>query len=108
MSIVIGFPSLAVEEPLGGISILMMVIYGIVQCGLGYVFLPLGLKYASPISASLLSSAEPILAPIWVMIFQPSEKITLTAFIGIVIVLVTLIIYNVLQAKAESAAPSEE
>ena len=76
-----------------------MIIYGIVQCGLGYVFLPIGLKYAKPVAASLLSSAEPILAPLWVAIFYPAEQVTGIALIGAAIVVVSLVIYNALKAK---------
>ena len=84
---------------MGGAALTGMLVYGIVQCGLGFVFLPLGLKYASSISASLLSSAEPILAPIWVAIFYRSETISGTAFVGISIVVVVLIVYNVIKVN---------
>ena len=99
---VVGIPAVMGESRLGGTALAGMLLYGVAQCGLQFIFLPLGLKYASPVSASLLSSAEPLLAPVWVALFYPSEQVTPRAWIGFTIVIVTLIIYNVKKARQES------
>ncbi len=96
---VVGIPALMKAEPLVGEELAVMIVYGVVQCGLGFVFLPIGLKYATPVSAALLSSAEPLLAPVWVAMFYPEEKVTGIAWVGFAIVVVALIIYNALKAK---------
>ncbi len=96
---IVGIPSVMNETPLTGLALGGMIIYGVIQCGLSFIFLPIGLKYASPVSASLLSSAEPLLAPVWVALFYPSEQVTGIAWVGFAIVMVTLIIYNLLKAK---------
>ena len=95
----VGAPAVLSEPALTETAVLGMIIYGVVQCGLGYVFLPIGLKYAKPISASLLSSAEPILAPLWVALFYPSEQVTGIALAGAAIVMISLVIYNVIKVK---------
>ena len=100
---IVGVPALLSEAPLSSIGWVGMIIYGVVQCGLGFVFLPIGLKYATPVAASLLSAAEPILAPVWVMLFYPQETVSGIAWIGVLIVMVSLIIYNVIKAKEETA-----
>lgn len=96
-------PGAMSENPMTLVPVIMMLIYGVVQCGLGYVFLPIGLKYARPVPASLLSAAEPILAPVWVALFYPAESVSGVAMIGAGIVMVSLIIYNVIKAKGEEA-----
>lgn len=63
--------------------------------GLGYVCFSKGFKEkVSPVKAAVVSYIEPVLNPIWVAIFI-GEEITLLALVGIIIVLVTAIIYSV-------------
>ena len=63
--------------------------------GLGYVCFSKGFKEnVSPVKAAVISYIEPVLNPIWVLIFI-GEKITPLALVGIVIVLVTAIIYSI-------------
>ena len=63
--------------------------------GAGYVCFAKGFKEnVSPVKAALISYIEPILNPIWVAVFI-GEDIAMPAFVGIVIVLVTTVIYSV-------------
>lgn len=95
----VGIPAAIQDGPLTTTGVMSMLLFGVVQCGLAFIFLPIGLKYASAVSASLLSAAEPILGPVWVAVFYPSEQVTVTAILGFVIIMVSLIIYNVINAK---------
>ena len=96
-----GIPSVISENALSGKGYGALLIYGLVSCGIAFILLPIGLKYASPVSASLLSSAEPLFTPLWMMMFYPSEKVTATAWAGFIIVMVSLIVYNAIKAKEQ-------
>jgi drug/metabolite transporter (DMT)-like permease len=50
-------------------NFIFVMILGLFQLGIAYVFLAKGLEQVSPVSASLTSTIEPILNPIWVAIF---------------------------------------
>ncbi len=102
MCFLIGIPALMGESPLTGAAIGGMAVYGIVQGGLQFIFLPLGLRYAPPVAASFLAIAEPLLAPVWVALFYPSEQVTPKAWIGFTIVIAALIVYNVKKAKQDA------
>ena len=57
-----------------------------------------GLENTQPISASLISTIEPILNPILVSLFY-GEKITWLAILGAVIVICAVMVYNVMKTK---------
>lgn len=75
-------------------------VLGLVQMGLAYIIFFLGITRCSPVSAVVAGSLEPILNPIWVAIFY-GEMIRPLAFPGVVIVLLSIILYNVYMAKRE-------
>ena len=75
-------------------------VLGLVQMELAYIIFFLGITRCSPVSAVVAGSLEPILNPIWVAIFY-GEMIRPLAFPGVVIVLLSVILYNVYMAKRE-------
>lgn len=108
LDFVVGIPAVVHEPRLAGWALAGLIAFGVVQCGLGYLFLPLGLKYAEPVPAALMSAAEPVLNPIWVLLFYPGETVTPASVIGTVVVLSAMIVYNVIKAKRDNAVPSAE
>lgn len=70
---------------------------GIFQLGVAYVLFFEGLSRCDPVPAVLAGSLEPILNPIWVALFY-GELISPLAFPGVVIVLVTVLVYNLFLA----------
>lgn len=96
----IGIPSLVTETNFDPVTLLYVLILGVFQLGLAYVFFFLGLTRCQPIPAVLAGALEPILNPFWVMIFY-GETISLIALPGMVIVCLTVIIYNLYGAKKE-------
>lgn len=60
--------------------------------GAWYCF-SIGIKYATALQASFIALAEPVMAPVWTFIFL-GEKISPLSFLGFVIVIVTLVVYN--------------
>lgn len=65
--------------------------------GAWYCF-SIGIKYASALQASFIALAEPVMAPMWTFIFL-HEKISPLSLLGFVIVIVTLIVYNIRTEK---------
>jgi drug/metabolite transporter (DMT)-like permease len=101
VSFIIFMPWYFKETDYAPINFLLVIILGVVQMGLGYVFLAKGLEKVTPVAASLTSTLEPILNPIWVAVFY-GEMIHSIAIIGAFIVLVSSTYYNVISAKTES------
>ena len=103
-SAVTGLPFLLLETEFTPTALTSLVILGVFQVALGYIFLTIGLKTTPPVTASLVSGIEPVLNPILVAVFY-HEYIGSTALVGAVIVVGGVIIYNVLLArKAPEAA----
>lgn len=89
--------------PFEGLScspILVMALMGIVQMGLSYVFLSLGLDAVSPVTASLTSTIEPILNPI-LTAFMLGESIGALSMLGAALVIGSTTIYNVFFANEQ-------
>lgn len=76
----------------------IVALLGIFQCGFAYIFLSKGLDHVSPVVASLTSTIEPILNPLFVAWFY-GEQIGVLAIVGAVLVVGSATVYNVLQAK---------
>ena len=75
-----------------------VLVLGVVQFGLSYVFLSKGLDHVSPVTASLTSTIEPILNPVLVAIFC-GETIGLLSVLGAILVIGSATVYNLRQAK---------
>ena len=97
---IIGIPSLAAETNFEPRTLLYVAVLGVFQLGLAYVFFFLSLSRCQPIPAVLAGAAEPILNPVWVAIFY-GETISPIAFPGMIIVCLTVILYNLYEAKKE-------
>jgi len=98
-----GAPCVLPTGPLAGLScspIAVMALMGIVQMGLSYVFLSLGLDAVSPVTASLTSTIEPILNPILAALVL-GESIGPLSLIGATLVIGSTTIYNVFFANEQ-------
>lgn len=98
LNALIFLPFVIKEVEIVSISFVYLVIFGVIQTGLGFLMLSLGTKYCEPLTASLVASIEPVLNPILVAVFY-HESISRLSFVGISIVIVTIIVYNVLSVK---------
>ncbi|MDD4832101.1 MAG: EamA family transporter [Clostridia bacterium] len=81
-------------------SWLWVAVMGGVEIGLAYIFFDKGIKNCSGFNASLISTIEVILGPIWVAVFL-HEPIGIYTIIGGVIILAS-IITNVLYEKKQA------
>jgi len=95
---VVGIPSLMAETAFTPTILLCILALGVVQVGLGYLFLSIGLDSVSPVAASITSMIEPVLNPILVAIFV-GETMSAPALLGAAIILVTTLVYNVWMAR---------
>ena len=72
----------------------LFALLGIVQLGIPYILLCYASRYISPVASSLLSVIEPLLNPVWVVIFY-NEVPGVMAFVGGIIIIVTITIWCV-------------
>ncbi len=79
-------------------NFLYIIILGVFQMGFAYVLLAKGLNHVSPVAASLTSTIEPVLNPIWVAVFY-GEFISPIAMAGAAIVVISSTFYNLLNAR---------
>ena len=98
LSVIIGLPSLMAETVVSPGILTTLVILGVFQVAVAHICLCTGLKMTPPVTASLVSGIEPVLNPILVAVFY-GETIGIFALIGAVIVIGSVVAYNVLEAK---------
>ena len=94
INFIIGLPFFLQEGSYSQLDFITIILLGVVQLGLSYVFLAKGLDTVSPVGASLISMAEPILNPILVAVFY-GETIGIVSIIGVIIVLGSATFYSV-------------
>jgi drug/metabolite transporter (DMT)-like permease len=95
---------------------LVIFLMGVFQMGLSYALFAKGMETTPPIKASVICALEPVLNPIWVFLLM-GELPGKLAIVGIIIVIATILFYNIAtlrlaQAQAEAKklleAPEEE
>ena len=84
----------------GGICLI-----GFIQFGAAYVFMAEGLEGTPPLAASLISMLEPILNPVWVAL-TIGEKLGGLSLAGAAVVVLGVLGYNLLKARAERKQPA--
>ncbi len=98
INVAVGIPFIITHvtfEPVAWLSVTLM---GIFQLGIAYVLFSIGIKYTTPISASLLATLEPLLNPVWVFLMT-GEQPGMWALIGAAVVIVSIVVYSVLSAR---------
>ena len=71
---------------------------GVIQVGGAYILFSIGIRHTPPVTASLITGMEPILNPLWVAVFY-GEKVSVLSVIGSVIVVFSILAYNVWLAR---------
>jgi drug/metabolite transporter (DMT)-like permease len=95
---VVGIPFYVQETVFTPEVIVSIVVLGVVQLGLAYLFLSKGLDSVSPVTASLTSTIEPILNPILVAL-AIGETIGPVSIFGALLVVGAATAYNVWMAR---------
>ncbi|MBR2660555.1 MAG: DMT family transporter [Clostridia bacterium] len=80
---------------------------GVVQVGGAYILFSIGIRDTPAVTASLITGMEPILNPLLVAAFY-GERITTLSVIGCVIVVCSILAYNVWLAKKKRNLPEEQ
>lgn len=99
LSAVIGLPFVLTQPRLDPKGIIALVVLGVFQVALAYILLTEGLKTTPPVTASLVSGIEPVLNPVLVAVFY-HETIGPLSLVGAVIVVGSIVLYNILLARA--------
>ena len=80
-------------------SILILAFLGVVQIGFAFIFFTKGIKHIPALEANLIGTLEPVLNPIWVVLFY-GESMGRFALVGGLVVLGGVILSAVGSAKA--------
>lgn len=100
-SVVIGLPFLFLETDFSLVPIISILVLGVFQMGLAFVLLTIGLQTVQPVTASLISGIEPVLNPVLVALFY-HETVGILSIIGAVIVVGSVVAYNVTVGRQRS------
>lgn len=105
MGAIVGLLSLVQETQFTSSALFSGVVLGLLQVGLAYALLTLGLQYAKPITASLVAGIEPILNPILVALVV-GETLSPLSLVGGGVVFVSVMTYNLLCLRQEKKQPT--
>lgn len=109
MGAAVGLPSLVQETQFTSSALFFGAVLGLLQVGLAYALLTLGLKYAKPITASLVAGIEPVLNPVLVALVV-GETLSPLALVGGAVVFLSVMVYNLLclrlEQREKAAAPA--
>ena len=109
VSAAVGLPFILRETEFGPVTLCSLLVLGVFQVGLAFIFLTAGLRTTPAVTASLISGIEPVLNPILVALFY-GERIGGLALVGAAVVIVAVVGYNVLkgrQSKELAAEPEQ-
>lgn len=83
------------------IPVLLILFLGIIQLGIPYILFALAAETCPPLTCCLLSAIEPLLNPVWVLLFY-GEKPGFFALVGGVVVIVTITVWSIYGEKKEA------
>jgi len=107
LSAAVGLPFLLRETDFSLTPMVSLIVLGVFQVALAYIFLTEGLKTTPPVTASLVSGIEPVLNPILVAVFY-HEKMGRFALVGAMIVVGGVVLYNVILARQAELREGEK
>jgi drug/metabolite transporter (DMT)-like permease len=101
---IVGFP-FVLKESWTVTNWLIIVYLGVFQIGLAFIFFTSAIKHVPAIEATLISTLEPVLNPIWVFLFIGEEPGRF-ALIGALIVLTGVAINAISGARPQPVVPA--
>ncbi len=81
-----GLPAIWSAPALSGPSLLALLVLGVVQLGLAYLLYARAIKHVTALEAVILPVIEPILNPVWVVIFWGERPSQLSLVGGLIVV----------------------
>lgn len=88
-------------------SLIIIIIMGVFQLGIPYIFYTSSIKYLTALEAILITVMEPLLNPLWVYIFA-GEKPGAYAILGGIVVITTVMLRGIYVSKLEGRAELDE
>ena len=98
---IIGLPFAFFQVTADPVAWFFVIILGVFQVGVAYLFFAKGIKHTTALLACLITALEPVLNPLWVAL-ATGEKPGPYAFLGGLVIVATVVIYNIWQKKAQS------
>lgn len=93
VAFIIGLPAVITTNPVFSFKpVLCIIILGVLQLGIPYILYAKASEYCPPLACCLLGAVEPLLNPVWVLIFD-GEKPGFYALIGAVIVITSVTVW---------------
>lgn len=97
----VGLPFIIATKPVfTPVATASILVLGVFQLGISYILYVKATQYCPPLACCLLGALEPLLNPVWVLIFD-GERPGLFALIGGVIVIVSITLWTLLGQRGE-------
>lgn len=99
----VGLPFVIATKPLmNAATISSILVLGVFQLGISYVLYIRASKYCPPLACCLLGGLEPLLNPVWVMLFD-GEAPGIFALVGGILVVATITVWCAFFNKEDAA-----
>lgn len=97
----VGLPFIIATKPVfTPVATASILVLGVFQLGISYILYVKATQYCPPLACCLLGALEPLLNPVWVLIFD-GERPGVFALIGGVIVIVSITLWTLLGQRGE-------
>lgn len=104
----VGLPFIIATKPVFTPSaVLNTFILGVFQLGIAYILYVKATEYCPPLACCLLGALEPLLNPVWVLIFD-GERPGVFALIGGAVVIVSITVWTIFGDKKETKQANSE
>ena len=101
----VGLPAVIATKPVFNLTTVSCIaVLGVFQLGISYILYVKASLYCPPLACCLLGAVEPLLNPVWVMIFD-GETPGAFALVGGVIVIVAVTAWSIWDGKQKEAEP---
>ena len=101
MTAAIGLPFAATSGiELTAPAVLSVVALGVLQLGIPYILLVQSMRSCPALACSLIGAVEPILNPVWVLIFD-GERPSVMALLGGIVVIMTVTAWSIYSSRLE-------
>ena len=101
ITFLVGLPFVIITKPsVTTVTVMSILALGIFQLGISYILYIHASVNCPPLACCLLGGLEPLLNPVWVMLFD-GETPGILAFIGGVIVIITITVWCALDSRTE-------
>ena len=98
----VGLPAIVITKPvLTATTLLCILVLGVFQLGISYILFARASLYCPPLACALLAALEPLLNPVWVLLFN-GERPGPFALVGGVIVIAAVTLWCIFGKEKES------